>query len=54
MLIHDYTAYKIWESAQRERQLELDRRVDVTGIKALSPSLIWLIALSSKLTNHFR
>jgi hypothetical protein len=51
MLIHDYVAYKIWESDQRERELELARRVDVPGIKASSPSLNWLIALASKLTS---
>jgi hypothetical protein len=54
MLIQDYSAYKIWESDQRERELKLARQVDVTGIKALSPSLIQLIAMASKLTNHIR
>jgi hypothetical protein len=54
MLIHDYTAYKIWESDQRERHLELAKRVDVTEIKTSSPPLNWLIAMMSKLTNLFR
>ncbi|MCD9025995.1 hypothetical protein [Cohnella silvisoli] len=51
MLIHDYTAYKIWESDQRERELELARRIGGSGIKVSTLPVFWLIALASKLSN---
>lgn len=50
MLLHDYAAYKIWESNQRELAIRLDRQT--VGTRRTKGSRVRL--LLSSLTGLFR